>query len=1455
MNRPMSRVRRRVMERAVRPICEPVEARRMLCALHAAQLQAPVELYPGQTPPADDPGAPEGGANIVWTNRGQASDRFVEVFGATGAEPARLVVDAVLTQYERIITDFNYGDGSFVYNLTLEMAPTGGNGLGASARVDTTVFGKPKSGRVTIQRGTDGSGAGWFVDPTPGEHSEFLGPITNAYAGDAPDTSPAFNLSDFYTVVAAELAHCMGLFGGTATVPMWDLHTANTFISDSAEGGGVSHFWTFTGPSIKHLMTGFNAGTPNSFPGAIHTAGPSAPITIGADVFRGAQDVGNALYETGRRYLPADTMRLMFKDAYAYTTLNPAQFGTFHATLGAGGQLRVRGAEGVSDDRVTISSSGATITVSVDLGNDVPGTGALAGAGDLPAFVSQFDTAQVSSILVEAGGGDDRVSVQSIDDNTPVTIDAGTGADSIVIAEGSRNLDTVSSLLTVSGGADGSLDKLDLFDGNNGQDDTYTLTGTSFGRTFFGGLNYADVEQFQLNGGSGHNSLLVNGAAPGTDYSLRTGAGDDFISVGNGNLEANLPAGPGLLNVFGDAGRDTMSFSDINSTSAHDTLFSGNRLFKSAVGGGALVSKDVNFSGHESLTVATNDLGTFVRGDVTLSGVPTTINARGGDDTVWLGWNAGNLTAIQGNTTVNGGSGADHLVMWDDFSAENDETIVNTATVSHPGMATVNWGAGVENLTFEGATGDNTFFLQTSATGTRVDVNANAGNDAMWIANNTGNIAITGAAGFDGQAGTDTVYLDDDDVSFASTYTITGSMLSRTNWPGMSYANAETVNVYAQQDNNTFNVHGTAQGCATNIYSNNGNDSFMVGGGDFDGNIRGHVLLAGQGGSDSVFYDDTADSGATDHHLAGNTYRKVVRNTTNPTSGVATTDTVENVTVSGSSAAGDSIKVDSTTAGVNTVLQGNGGNDSMTIVALTAIRDLTAIQGPLTLDGGAGTDAVTVNDDSSTASDDYQVGATLQHAGAANITRVDGTIEQYTLNASGGNNAFNVEGTPVTPAGTFTINANNGNDTIFISPAFGTLFNIAGHVVANGGAGADAVAVNDANGAGVSFTLTSTLLTLPFNGADLAYATVESLSVSGGGGANGFVVTSTHAATSVTLSGNGGNDAFTIGNGNWEANCPGQITIDGGAGAGDSMLNDDINDTGNDQYFAMANSTSKLPNPTTVSYGGLEDYILRASNAGGDVFIDGTFPGTWRVNGNGGDDLLAVIETSAATTLTLDGNDGPDRVRVNADGAGSASARFVAAQDLAELTVGSGGSLQIAPGGGNVVNTRQLNVGAGRLNINDNPVIVDYAGASPVASIGAMIASAYNNGAWNGPGVTSLSTAPNKGVGYAESSEVFSTFPATFAGQSVDNTAVLLRVALYGDANLDGAVNLGDFNRLAANFGSSNRRWSHGDADYNGTINLADFNKLASNFGAAGAALPDDGARLPDDTSSEELLR
>ena len=173
----------------------------------------------------------------------------------------------------------------------------------------------------------------------------------------------------------------------------------------------------------------------------------------------------------------------------------------------------------------------------------------------------------------------------------------------------------------------------------------------------------------------------------------------------------------------------------------------------------------------------------------------------------------------------------------------------------------------------------------------------------------------------------------------------------------------------------------------------------------------------------------------------------------------------------------------------------------------------------------------------------------------------------------------------------------------------------------------------------------------------------------------------------------------------------------------------------------------------------------------------------------------------------------------------------------------------------------------GQWDLGRASLVIDYGdepGASPATTIRSYLSSGYAGGSWNGNGL--ITTGPSlepdaHGLGMAEASDVIGPAGGNFEGMFVDATAVLVKFVRYGDANLDGTVNLADFNRLASNFGGTNKIWSQGDFTYDGIVNLQDFNRLAGNFGRStnGAEVtPEDWAMLasaiPEPTCALALL-
>jgi hypothetical protein len=128
-------------------------------------------------------------------------------------------------------------------------------------------------------------------------------------------------------------------------------------------------------------------------------------------------------------------------------------------------------------------------------------------------------------------------------------------------------------------------------------------------------------------------------------------------------------------------------------------------------------------------------------------------------------------------------------------------------------------------------------------------------------------------------------------------------------------------------------------------------------------------------------------------------------------------------------------------------------------------------------------------------------------------------------------------------------------------------------------------------------------------------------------------------------------------------------------------------------------------------------------------------------------------------------------------------------------------------------------------DVTNNHVIIDDVDPTVETSILSYLASGYNGGKWNGPGITSSTAASSGGsygVGYGGAGVV--------SGLSWGQ--VEIGYALYGDTNLDGVVNGDDFNVLIANLGRAvTAGWQAGDFTYDGVVSSADFTLFVSNFG------------------------
>jgi hypothetical protein len=188
---------------------------------------------------------------------------------------------------------------------------------------------------------------------------------------------------------------------------------------------------------------------------------------------------------------------------------------------------------------------------------------------------------------------------------------------------------------------------------------------------------------------------------------------------------------------------------------------------------------------------------------------------------------------------------------------------------------------------------------------------------------------------------------------------------------------------------------------------------------------------------------------------------------------------------------------------------------------------------------------------------------------------------------------------------------------------------------------------------------------------------------------------------------------------------------------------------------------------------------------------------------------------------------------------------------LGNLSLAGTGRLVIGSGSGKTLVASSLSVAAGAtLDLNDDAMIINYTGASPVATIRQYLIKGRGTTAapatWNGlGGIMSSKASPasqglggtnNDGqslaLGYAENSAISQPGSySTFMGQTVGSSSILIKFTRGADANLDGVVDNNDATIVGAEFGAAGSgHWYLGDFDYSGQCDNADATVLGALF-------------------------
>src|SRR5262249_15701696 len=128
-------------------------------------------------------------------------------------------------------------------------------------------------------------------------------------------------------------------------------------------------------------------------------------------------------------------------------------------------------------------------------------------------------------------------------------------------------------------------------------------------------------------------------------------------------------------------------------------------------------------------------------------------------------------------------------------------------------------------------------------------------------------------------------------------------------------------------------------------------------------------------------------------------------------------------------------------------------------------------------------------------------------------------------------------------------------------------------------------------------------------------------------------------------------------------------------------------------------------------------------------------------------------------------------------------------------------------------------------------------------TVQSLLNSARNFGAWNGSGITSTSArnrpSRNATLGAMEATDFKAMHgaSATFDGQTLDSTAVLVKYTYYGDTDFNGIVDFDDYINIDYGFNTHTNRWRYGDTDGNGVIDFDDYINIDLAFNTQTGAL------------------
>jgi hypothetical protein len=333
----------------------------------------------------------------------------------------------------------------------------------------------------------------------------------------------------------------------------------------------------------------------------------------------------------------------------------------------------------------------------------------------------EASTGEVPGVSISSGG------FHAVVRDIPVTLNAGAGDNTFFVAALEKDLDFITNPLTLNGG--GGHNALVVNDSAARAAEGYTVNASFFSRTDGPTIILSGMESVTVDGSNNGSSFQVPSITNGTSVILNTGTGQNDVLAGNSSH--GLGDIQGYLAVFGTSPGFTSLTLDDGADGAAGTVYlvGGSEFHKGLLG-------RIDYVGVASLAL---DAGSGSNDEIAVLDTPATlsvtINAGAGGDFIHAGGSfLGNVDPIHGPLAVNGqGSNTTFTVFDQSASTPQTYTVTGTATatsVTRSGGFSATC-TNLKSLTVNGGTGGNQFVVTAAPAVTPVTLNGGGGSNTL----------------------------------------------------------------------------------------------------------------------------------------------------------------------------------------------------------------------------------------------------------------------------------------------------------------------------------------------------------------------------------------------------------------------------------------------------------------------------------------------------------------------------------------------------------------------------------------------------------------------------------------------------------------------------------------------------------------------------------------------------